>query len=357
MTTLAHSNVAWTCDDLPAAPAWNYTLSGADVAEIDAAVRTIGARGMALEAVRAGDFPLAGLAATLARIGAELEHGTGAVRILGLPVARYSTGKQRLLFWGLAQHLGTCMSQSDSGELMMNIRDAGGDPSDPTVRGVHSRGGLHYHTDVCDVVGMLSLQTATRGGQSMLINSIAVHDEIARTRPDLLEALYRPFCYARPEWDGHGMAALDMRPIFAVHRGRFISTYLRDFIDWAQEDERVPRLDPLQREALDYLDRVCADPRLSYTFMLEAGDMLFFNSFVTYHSRQPYHDAARGAGQRDLLRLWLAVPDSRELPPAYALAFGDVRGGALRGGIHPAAPRRAEAAQTAQPAQPAGAPA
>lgn len=328
-----HGNIPWRSDELIDAAPWHYVLDAADLAEIDRALRHAASRKAALEHIGAADFPLPALARHLAAMARELEHGMGAVRIRGLPVERYDESEQRLLFWGLAQYLGRCVSQSESGELIMNIRDAGLTADDPTVRGVHSRGGLQYHTDLCDVVGMLSLHCAAEGGQSLLVSSIAVHDEIARTRPDLLAALYRPYCYARPGWDGQEYAAPDLRPVFACHDGRFVSTYLRDFIEWAQDDAGAAPLEAVQREALDYLDMLCNDPRFSFEFMLEQGELLFFNSFVTYHSRRPFANPPERARHRNLLRLWLSTPDSRALPPCYAGAFGAVEAGALRGGI------------------------
>ncbi|WP_050409218.1 TauD/TfdA family dioxygenase [Massilia sp. NR 4-1] len=330
-------NLAWSAAQLSTDPAWVHTLTAGELAELNNALVRAMASGRPLEQLRTRDFPLHELAITLQGLAAELEEGRGVVRIDGLPVERYRESELRCLFWGLGQYLGSCVSQSDAGELIMNIKDAGGDPDDLEVRGVHSRGALQYHTDLCDVVGMLSVHAAAEGGESLLLNSLAVHDEIRRTRPDLLEVLYRPFCYAKPKWDAPGERLLEMRPIFAVHEGRFVSTYLRDFIDWAQEDERVPRLQPIQTEALDYLDTLCNDARFSYSFMLEPGQILFFNSFVTYHSRRAFRNHADPERHRNLLRLWLSMTNSRALPESYRSSYGEVAAGALRGGIHPGA--------------------
>lgn len=335
MHTEIKTNLAWGAAQLSSDPAWVHTLTAEELAELNGALARAMTRDAPLEQMQAKDFPLNTLAVTLHRLGVELEHGRGAVRVDGLPSQQYREEEMRRLFWGLSQYLGNCVSQSDAGELMMSIKDVGGEPDDPEVRGLHSRGALQYHTDLCDVVGMLSLHTAAEGGESLLLSSIAVHDEILCSRPDLLDVLYRPFCYAKPKWDAPDQRLLEMRPIFAVHDGRFVSTYLRDFIDWAQDDPRAPRLHPVQIEALDYLDAVCNDPRFSYSFVLEPGQMLFFNSFVTYHSRRSFRNHADPAQHRNLLRLWLSVPNSRELPETYRSSYGAVDSGALRGGIHP----------------------
>lgn len=63
--------------------------------------------------------------------------------------------------------------------------------------------------------------------------------------------------------------------------------------------------------------------------------MLFMNSFVTLHSRRSFRNHADPLLHRNLLRLWLSVPESRELPETYRSSYGAVAAGALRGGIHP----------------------
>jgi hypothetical protein len=66
---------------------------------------------------------------------------------------------------------------------------------------------------------------------------------------------------------------------------------------------------------------------------LERGDMQLLNNYVTLHSRTPFEDFAQVDDKRHLLRLWLSIPASQPLPPAFKEYFGDVRAGAVRGGV------------------------
>lgn len=331
----AYGNKAWRAGQLDVDGSWVHVLDASELEELDAALAAGTACAKPWNMLRAEDFPLPRLATTLGRLSDELEHGLGVVRIDGLPVTRYGEEQLVYLFWGLAQHLGVCVPQSDAGELIMNIKDAGLDPENLDVRGVHSSGRLQYHTDLCDVVGILSIHAAQRGGESLLISTIAVYQHIAATRPDVLEVLSRDFFYAKPSWDAPGQKLLESRPVFALCEGRFVSTYLREFIEWAQDDERAPRLSAVQVEALDYLDDVCNDPIFTYSKLLEPGQMLFFNSFVTYHSRTLFENSEDSANHRSLLRLWLSMPNSRRLPESYRSSYGEVLPGVVRGGIHP----------------------
>jgi hypothetical protein len=54
---------------------------------------------------------------------------------------------------------------------------------------------------------------------------------------------------------------------------------------------------------------------------------------VIYHARDAFTDDAATGQVRRLFRLWLVVPNSRALPEDHAVLWGDVRAGAVRGGI------------------------
>ena len=66
---------------------------------------------------------------------------------------------------------------------------------------------------------------------------------------------------------------------------------------------------------------------------LAPGDIQFINSHVTYHAREAFEDAPAEGLTRRLLRLWLAMPNSRALPENHRVLWGDVAAGAVRGGI------------------------
>jgi hypothetical protein len=55
---------------------------------------------------------------------------------------------------------------------------------------------------------------------------------------------------------------------------------------------------------------------------------------MVYHARAAYQDSPmEHIPRRRLCRLWLSSPCSRPLPLDHQVLWGDVRAGALRGGI------------------------
>ena len=87
--------------------------------------------------------------------------------------------------------------------------------ADPTVRGDElGRIALDYHTDGSDLVGLLCLRPARRGGLSCIANAVAIHNQMVRDDPKLSAAL--PYDY-RGERAGGGRPWYTM-PAFTEHR-------------------------------------------------------------------------------------------------------------------------------------------
>ncbi len=326
----------WRGDELTRRDDWQYTLSRVECEEIRTALATVDREGLALESIAAEQFPLPALAPRLARIQHSLEHGSGSFLLRGWPTERYDTEANRRVFWGLSQHLGTPISQSARGEKIFHVQDAGFDKDDARARGPNTSKALHFHCDRCDVIGFLCVNQAKHGGASYLVSSAAVHNEMLARRPDLLALLYQPWYYKTHNVDLANDDPWCHQPIFAIQQGHFVAYVLRVLIDRAYELPELPDMGAAQKEALDYLDTLCADPTLHHAFTQTPGDILFVNNFTNFHSRSAFEDHDDPARRRLLLRIWLSMPNSRPLPPSFAGSFGQTAAGSIRGGIHPA---------------------
>ena len=325
----------WVGTELSQRPDWQHTLTADEVAEIDAALSSIKERGLDLEAVQAKDFPLPSFGHRLRRAQNDLEHGSGSFFLHGWPVNQYSVDDNRRVFWGLSLHLGTPVSQSANSEKIFDVTDSGFKVGHPKARGPNTRKGLSFHCDRCDVIGFMCLRQAKVGGENLLVSSAAVHNRILETRPDLLSALYEPWYYRTHNVDTSNEDPWCKQPIFALHDGKWVAYILRVLIDRAYEMDELPDMTLVQRQALDVLEEVCADPTLHFRFKQEPGDLLFVNNFVNFHSRTDFEDHEEADRKRLLFRIWLSMPNSRALPPLFAGSFGATEAGAIRGGIHP----------------------
>ena len=335
--------MVWRGEELARSSDWIRPFSAAAVAEIDAALRAAQRRGLAWRDIGKRDFPLPGVSADLAQVNRDLEWGRGLVLLRGLPVERYSDDELRAIWWGLGGHLGTAVHQNAHGELIGEVRDEirlYGEVVQPAVpegetvtsrAKARSSGPLRWHTDRCDVVGLLCVRSARRGGTSRVVSVPAVSNVIRERRPDLHALLCSDYHRSRQGEEAGGEASCYAMPIFAMREGKFTTQYSRTFVEAAQKIASIPRITAAQNEALDLLAAVCDE--LAYEMELRPGDIQLLNNHVIYHGRTAYEDVSEPGRDRLLLRLWLAPPNSRPLPDGFDVLWGTTRGGAVRGGI------------------------
>ena len=102
-------------------------------------------------------------------------------------------------------------------------------------------------------------------------------------------------------------------------------------VEAAQRRPETPRVSPAQWEALDLLSELADELALDMSFA--PGDIQFVNNHVIYHARTAFEDDAAAGRDRLLLRLWMAMPNSRALPAGHEVLWGRIEAGAPRGGI------------------------
>jgi hypothetical protein len=324
----------WRGADLAGTGEWIETITPDEVAEVEAAMRAVQARGLQMQQVRKDDFVLPTLGKRLQRLALELEGGRGFVLLRGLPVQQYPEEQTRFIVWGIGAHLGIPVSQSKNGEFLGEVRDLGVKLGTPTSRGYRSNEHLRFHTDLADLVLLLCVRKAKEGGLSRIVSSVAVHNEMLRRRPDLLELLYADYYHSRQGEEAPGEGPWYAKPVVGVRDGFFTSQYSRSFVESAQRFPDVPRLTGEQNAALDLLAALADE--LCLEMEMEAGDIQILNNHVTYHSRTGYVDHDEPSRQRLLYRLWLSTPANRPLPDSERTIWGAVEAGSLRGGVTPA---------------------
>ena len=341
----------WRGEEMAHSRRWIFEMGDAALAEIERALRGCQAKGIPWHATTRENFPLPTLSRQLAEVARELEDGSGMAKLRRLPVERYAPDELRQIWFGIGCNLGRPVFQNRKGELMREIRDEGAEVGQrygeirdeqrggATVLSSYARtlsnGALRFHTDRTDVVGLLCANQARAGGVSRLASSVAIHNEMLKRRPDLVELLYGD--YHRSRFGEESIAAEDIYalPIFGVAEGKFTSHYSLTYIEIAQMVPGIPPLSAKQREAIDLLMALAGE--LAFEMTLEPGDMQLLNNHVIYHGRTPFEDDAPGGRTRLLYRLWLSMPNSRPLPAGQEVLWGRIEAGAVRGGIAQAA--------------------
>ena len=309
---------AWTNWSAGGIDALRVELKPAHLSAIDDLLETL--RRVPTQSITRQRFDHPALNIFLARLFAEIQHGRGAVLLSGLDRARYCDADLERIYWGFCSHWGVAATQSAFGDRLGRVRNTPVGPENPTGRRYRSDEELRPHTDSFEIVGYLCLQKAVAGGDSEIVSALAIHNEILRTRPDLLAPLYRGFPYSSSEAaNSDRPLTMGAVPVFSYVGGQLSARYVRSQMErasrmladapaWgAMPDDLI--------EALDYFDSLSSREDLAMRFMLEPGEMYLVNNFTALHARASFIDGPRR--RRHLLRMWLEVPNGRRVMPEY----------------------------------------
>jgi hypothetical protein len=323
---------AWYGPAIAGRSEWLEILAPEERAEIATATEQLAVSRLDIAKIRKADFPLPILAPRLARICRDVLAGRGFALIRGLDLAPRDIRRAAIAFFGIGSHLGSARPQNAQGHVLGHVRDLGRSSGDPNVRIYQTHERQTFHTDSCDIVGLLCLAPAKSGGLTTLVSAVTIYNEFRRRRPDLLPVLFEPI-----ETDRRGEIPAGAKPYFRIpvlswHAGLLSVIYQRQYIESARRFPDVPPLTSRQIEALDRFDTLANDPALLMNMEFRPGDIQLVHNHTLLHDRTAFEDWPELERKRHLLRLWLAPPDARPLPAIYAERYGSVVPG-NRGGV------------------------
>jgi hypothetical protein len=322
---------AWKATEMRQRRDWIVALDAGAVEELKGAVEA--SRAVPIVELTARDFPLPTLGKRLRELQRDVVHGHGFTLLRGLPVRELDRESVARMYVGMGRHFGDPVPQNAKGHLLGHVKDIGQNPHNPEHR-IYATNYRHlFHTDSCDIVGLLCLQPARSGGRSAIASSTSIYNAMVRTRPELVRELEQPFHVDRKGEIPEGQGPTYQLAIFHHVAGQLTTVYARDFIQAAQRFEHVPRLTRLQVEAMDLLDELAASDTFRLDMDFQPGDLQFLHNHQILHARTAYEDYPEPERKRHLLRLWLSVSNGRELPAALAARYGAVTVGTLRGGV------------------------
>lgn len=304
----------WTGAALSSGNSGIHHLDPVELAEIDAALRHLRGLGdVDLPDITMAHFPLSRCRDFLDRALVELRHGLGFLLLRGLPRDRYDADDMARIYFGLGTYLGRCLPQSYLGELLGNVVDVSDVEAD--ARGYHAGGGQRMHTDSCDIVALMCLRAARRGGASRISSAMAVHNALLRARPDLLELLYDGYVCRRMELDArHGDGVLVRHRAMYARQGDEVSCNISGSYPRRAAAAGDAIMSSAQVEALDEIQRLAGSPDFYLDMSIGEGDIQFLNNRLILHGRTDYEDWPEIARRRHMLRLWLSVPSWPALP-------------------------------------------
>lgn len=299
---------AWRGEDLKSrVDEWLVVLSDEDLDEIGRAADAKIAAGVTMDDITRDNFPLPNLSRGIESWRKEIKNGRGFVVIRGLPVEDWGEEKSAMAYWGVGHHLGSPGAQNPQNELLGHVIDYGEEADNPIVRRYRTTGNIDFHCDAADAVGLLCLHTAKHGGQSRIVSSVAIFNEIRAQRPDLVERLFEPMALdLRGEEKPGEPGFISLPPVRYTDDGGLKTFYHSEYFRSAERHADV-QFDASTQELLDLYDNLCLRPDLQLDMWLEPGDMQFISNHTTIHSRTEYEDWPERERKRHLLRLWLSL--------------------------------------------------
>ncbi len=260
------------------------------------------------EQITRADFEHPVINDLMAAVRDEIMNGHGAIIVSGLDLRRYSLEEFSRIYWGLGTHLGVGAPQSYRRDRIGHVQK---EEDNPTGRGYLMDVELRSHTDFHEILSLAGVRHAACGGESGLVSSLAIHNALRESRPDLLPILYEGFYQ---EWNNPERVSPQKVPIFCYVDGK-VSCYYHTLALLNAAKTLGTELPAQLAEAMDHLNRQAARADLRADFMLEPGEMMFWHNFMVLHSRKAFKDTPER--KRLLLRLWLHVPDGRPMHPLF----------------------------------------
>lgn len=313
---------AWKGSEITSKDQVAFDLGPRHLKAFDDAIVHARREGLGIPAIGKSAYDFPSISDDIAAIGKELTWGRGLVIIRGWPVDKYSLDEIGLLYGWFGQHWGHPVIQSGKGDRLGYVADV---PQPGKIyRGYRSNAELRMHSDSDDIVGLLCMRKAMRGGLSRLVSGTAVYNEILRARPDLLEILFKGF---RLHWNGEEAPGeppvTEYRvPIFSEAEGHLSISFGHKYIEDAFVALGVPPTDQ-ETEALALLESTASRDDLVYEFQLEPGENSFINNYTTLHSRTGFEDCPEENRRRLLLRLWLKAHDARPIDANLRRYYGN----------------------------------
>lgn len=325
---------SWRGPDIAKSDEWVYHLTASERAELRDALGHYLKSGVDdLHATQA-DFPLPNLGPKLQKLMRACDGGLGILLVRDVPLQDLSEDHIHRMYWGISLYLGVVMPQSGKAELIGDIRNRNLPGEQRGYTGGHAQ---KYHTDACDIVLLMCRMRAKEGGASRLASTVAIHDYMVETRPDLAASLYTPTATAWVQPNPSTGETWFTVPFFGFRQDgdkeHFACRFSYNRTLKAHTFPDAPKLTDIQIEAINYAFEVGNRPELYLDMYFEPGDLQFVVNHQIIHGRTEIIDWPEIERKRHVMRMWLATPTGRPLPHSWERAYGSVEPASVRGGV------------------------
>lgn len=320
----------WTNKSFSSQDDWIVQLNHLEIEEIRQTVYASIQANIPIGNLTRSDFAFEHLGEKLLAIRHDLLDGKGFSLLRGLPATQWSDEVLVRAYWGIGTWIGDAVSQNAKAHLLGHVIDQRAAPTGNT-RIYQTNKAQPFHSDSCDIVGLLCLRIAKEGGESSIASSAAIHNQLLDTSPASLKQLYNSF-----QCDRYGEIPEGKLPYYPVNvfnnvDEKLVCCGMDADIRLAQRLDGVEPLTEAQLTALnDFQD---AARKVCLRMSLQRGDVQLVNNLIAVHARENFVDHENINERRHLIRLWLSAANGRRLPEFLRERWGNIDVGSIRGGI------------------------
>jgi len=283
-------------------------------------------------------FPLPqDLASRLRRISSDCYNGRGFAILRGLQPEKLTEEENVLVFAGISSHVAPRRGFQDINResVVCHVVSEQLKPgaNEKNLRPAFTNGRLTFHTDLGEILTLYTLDISESAGETMIVSSSYLYNELAKTQPDLLHEFSRKWaCYHSQDYskDGTPFATNAPGDKLVFQYSRLPTTGFGNI----KANETLPSPSPKLLEAMSVLE----DLALKHALPLprQRGDIVYINNLCLMHGRKAFDLDSRGhplPSRRHLVKLMLQDPElTWDIPESLSTIIRRVYGPNRDGG-------------------------
>ncbi|KAI1106395.1 Clavaminate synthase-like protein [Jackrogersella minutella] len=308
------SPLAWTREDIGGELSQCVLkLSETDITSLENAAKNIEDQSIPLSSISTENFVLPQqLKESLRKVSDQCYYGRGFTVVQGLDSAKYSPERNVIIYAGIATHVAPQHGFLDKNrhKVLCHVVNAASEASSAEAAQKSpgfTDGPLAFHTDNCEILSLYALDVATTGGQTFVSSSYQLFNELAQTRPEVLQTLSD--YWVLDTFKDYSQFPPVTRPMLHVaDTGDVMFTYSRFPMAGFKGKQRNPTLAPVneaQIAAMDAVQYIMAKNAVPLPW--KKGDIAFINDMAIMHARSGFTENGHGL-QRHLLKFYLRDP-------------------------------------------------
>jgi len=258
-------------------------------------------------------FAIPKLSSLLTNIREHILKKTGYYILKGFPIKSLDMLEIKFVYQILGKLLGNLLPQNQNKEYVVDVYNA---PKVNNSRGYLSNEELDFHTDACDIIGLLCINQAEIGGLSKIVSSPLIYGKIHSSNPKLVKIGFTPFkvkIFENINANTHGH--YHSIPVYTIENNSLLSRLVPGYTKLLLLENKLSSLQKKQLELLENIQFFANDPSHYLSMKLSPGDIQFLNNNTIYHTRTSFKDGKKD--KRHMLRIWIDIPEIKSYPNLF----------------------------------------